>query len=271
MKTERNGFFLLTTILMLLFFGACRKDKNNLPVDFELKFSINDEDILGGAITIDEIGISLNSIDIRGIREQGDDVFLTRSFPQGKNFILKTSLNSNSEHLDIPEGIYNPLLFSLKYKKDEEEKDLIEDINEWLEDVKDEDEDLEGLQEDLGDIIEDYLEDITPCIFVKGKFMHNNAIKNLVIVVNDPLIFQVFSKNVNNEQKLLLERGIPHEGNLKFDPSYWFEAITPSILNEAFIGKIEGEDYIFLSKYVNGELYKAIFNRMEESTVLRIN
>jgi hypothetical protein len=57
--------------------------------------------------------------------------------------------------------------------------------------------DLAVLQEDLGDIIEDYLEEITPCIIVKGKFTYNGSTKDIVIVVNDPLTFQILGKNRN--------------------------------------------------------------------------
>ncbi len=32
-------------------------------------------------------------------------------------------------------------------------------------------------KEDLGEIIEDYLEDIDPCILVKGKFVSNQTTK----------------------------------------------------------------------------------------------
>jgi hypothetical protein len=258
--------------LMLLFslFGGCEKEYHTLPVEFRLDFTIKSDAILGGSVTIDEVGLGLNSIDIRGYRNQGDDVFLTRNFNQGKNFIIKPASVNISEKFDIPQGSYNPIAFSMVFQPDEDEHDLIDDILDWLEDFEEE-EDLEDLQEDLGDIIEDYLEDISPCIMVKGKFTHNNRTKHIVIVVNDPLSFQILGKNRNGGSEVVLDRNIVNAGNLQLDPSYWFSVITPSMLDNAFIGLIDDDEYIFLSKYINSQIYGAIFNRMEESTILTIN
>jgi hypothetical protein len=270
MKSRYNKWTVLPYMLLFILIGGCEKEDYTLPVEFTLNFTIKNEAILGGSITIDEIGLGLNSIDIRGYREQGDDVFLTRNFDQGKNFIVKPTSNNITEKFDIPQGTYNPITFSLIFKPDPDESGLIDDILDWLADVEEED-DLEGLQEDLGDIIEDYLEDITPCIIMKGKFTHNSITKHLLIVVNDPLTFQVLGKNRNEGSEVILDKNIVNVGNLQVNPSYWFSVITPAMLNGAFIGLVDDEEYIFLSKYVNSQIYSAVFNRMEESTVLTIN
>ncbi len=269
MKSLFKGSVVIFMLLFILIVG-CEKEDFTLPVEFKLNFMIKNDAILGGALTIDEIGLGLNSIDIRGYREQGDDVFLTRNFDNGKNFIIKPASANITERLDIPQGTYNPVSFSLIFKPDAEESDLIEDILDWLEDFE-EDDDLEELQEDLGDIIEDYLEDITPCIFVKGKFTHNGNTKRIVMVINDPLSFQILGKNRNGGSEIILDRNVNNYGNLQINPSYWFSVFTPSLLNGAFIGLIDDEEYIFLSKHINSQIYKAVFNRIEESTILIIN
>jgi hypothetical protein len=43
------------------------------------------------------------------------------------------------------------------------------------------------------------------------------------------------------------------------------------MLNGAFTGVIDDTKYIFLSKYINSHIYNAVFNRIEESTSLKIN
>ena len=270
MKSQYNKWSAIPLMLLFILIGGCEKEDYTLPVEFKLNFTIKNEAILGGSITIDEIGLGLNSIDIRGYREQGDDVFLTRDFEQGKFFLIKPTLPSVTEKFDIPQGVYNPISFSCNFQTDDEESELIVDLLDWLEDFE-EDDDLQGLQEDLGYIIEDYLEDITPCIIVKGKFTYNVSTKHIVIVVNDPLIFQILVKNRNGGLEVFLDKNIVNTGNLQINPSYWFSVITPSMLNDAFIGLIDDEEYIFLSKYVNSQIYGAIFNRMEESTILTIN
>lgn len=270
MKSHYIGRSVTTYLLLISLMGGCKKEDFTLPVEFELNFTIKNEAILGGTITIDEIGLGLNSIDIRGYREQGDDVFLTRNFDKGKNFIIKPASTNSTEELDLPQGTYNPISFSMIFKPDAAESEIIEDIMEWLEDVEEED-DLEELQEDLGDIIEQYNENITPCIFVKGKFTYNGSTKHIIFVVNDPLTFQLFGKNRNGESEITLDGEITNSGNLQINPSYWFSVITPSMLNNAFIGLIDDEEYIFLSKHINSQIYGAIYNRIEQSTILTIN
>jgi len=269
-STFYNTVSVLFFILLITLFDGCEKEDYTLPVEFRLNFMIKDEPILDGSMTIHEIGLSLNSIDIRGYREQGEDVFSTRRFDQGKFFEIKPTSRNVTEKFDIPHGIYNPISFSYNFQPDNEEDDLIEDISEWQEDLEDDD-DLEDLQEELGDIIEDYLEDINPCIFVEGKFTNNHKSKHIVLVVNDPLTFEILGENKNGGSEVILDKEHVNTGNLQFNPSYWFSVITPEMLNDAFIGVIDGEEYIFLSKHVNRQVYASVFNRMEESTILTIN
>jgi hypothetical protein len=254
--------------LLIVLLGGCEKEDYTLPVKFNLSFTIKDEPMLGGSLTIDEIGLGLNSISILGYREQGSDVFLTRKFDDGKFFVVKPIPSNAYEKLDIPQGVYNPISFSYNFQPDDD--DLIDDILDWLEDF-DEGDDLQELQEDLGDIIEDYLEDIKPCIIIKGKFTNSGKTKHIVMVVNDPLTFKILGDNRNGGAEVVLDRGITNTGNLQFNPSYWFSIITPEMLNNAVVGVIDGEEYILLSKHLNSQIYTAIFNRIEVSTTLTIN
>ena len=277
MKSQYYKCSVVSFLLLFFLVGGCEKEDYTLPVEFKLDFTIKNEDILGGSVTIDEIGLGLNSIDIRGYREQGEDVFFTRDFDNGKNFIIKPSSVSITERFDIPQGTYNPISFSFTFKPDAKEGDIMDDVLDWIEDFNndddddDDDDDLEELQEDLGYIIEDYLEDITPCIMVKGKFTYKGSTKRIVMVVNDPLSFQILGKNKNGGSEIVLDKDMMNHGKLQINPSYWFSVFTTSMLNNAFVGLIDEKEYIFLSKHVNSQIYGTIFNRIQESTTLIIN
>ena len=271
MKSKSTWIEVIFISLFILTCG-CQKEDYTLPVDFRLKFSIKDKPVMSDMLTIDNISLGLKSIDIHGYREIGGDVFLTRSFNPRDIYVIRPNTSNETIQLDIPQGVYNPISFSLVYQPDANETELSEDIEEWLQDVEvGGDDDLEELQEDLGDIIKDYLEDIEPCILVKGKFISNLTTKQVILAVNDPLTFQILSKNRNGESEVILDKDIENNGNLNFDPSYWFSVITPEMLNGAFIGVIDETNYIFLSKYINTQIYNAVFNRIEESTSLTIN
>ena len=263
-------------ISLFLLTGGCQKEDYTLPVDFRMNFSVSETPVMQGALTIDNITLSLKSIDIHGYRETGGDVFLTRDFNSGNKIEISPGSSGKTIQFDIPQGVYNPIMFSLVYQPDGNEIDLIDDIEEWYEEFEeedddDDDDDLDELQEELGEIIEDYLENIEPCIMVKAKFVNNSTTKYVILAVNDPLTFKIISKNINGQAEVILDRNNTNNGNLIFDPSYWFSIITPKILNDAFIGVIDGKKYIFLNKYVNSKIYNSIYNRMEESTSLIIN
>ncbi|MDY0343258.1 MAG: hypothetical protein RBR28_06775 [Lentimicrobium sp.] len=257
-------------MLLTLLIGGCQKEDHTLPATFNLNFTIKDTPILGGSVVIDEIDLGLNSINISGYREEGGDVFLTRNFDKGKIFVIIPLFSNTNEVLDIPQGVYNPLSFSYTFQPDAEEEDLIEDMHEWVKDLE-EGEDLEELQDDLGDIIEDYLEDVNPCIMVRGRFTNNGKTKHIIMVVNDPLIFKILGNNKNGGPEVVLDKESVNTGNLQFNPSYWFSVITPEMLNTAFVGVIDNEEYILLNKYINTQVYTSIFNRIEQSTTLTIN
>lgn len=251
--------------------AGCGKEDFTLPVDFQLQFSMAEDPIMDGAVTIDYVHLHLKSIDIHGYRELGEDVFLTRRINEDHRITIQTSTPQDRMQFDIPQGVYNPLSFSFVFRPDEEESSIVDDIESWLEDVEDEEEDLDDLQEDLGDIIEEYLDDLQPCMIIQGKYNHNQLVRKLVIVINDPLNFQVISQNKNEEQIVALDKDIVNRGRLYLDPSYWFSVITTEMLKGAFSGHLDDEQYIFLNKYVNSQLYTTIFNRIEESTTLVIN
>jgi hypothetical protein len=269
---KRTVSWKMVVIMVLMVTTAgCGKEDFTLPVEFQLQFSMVENPIMNGAVTIEYVQLHLKSIDIRGYRELGEDVFLTRKIDEGPSITIETSTPKERMQFDIPQGIYNPLTFSFAFRPDDEESSLVEDVGSWLEDVEEGEDDLDDLQEDLGDIIEDYLDDLQPCMIIKGKYSHNQLVRNLVIVINDPLTFQVISKNKNEEQMVALDKDIVNRATLYLDPSYWFSVVTTEMLNGTFHGILDDEPYIFLNKYVNSQLYTTIFNRIEESTTLVIN
>jgi hypothetical protein len=267
----KNIKIIIALILLLANAWGCEKLSYTLPADFRLDMSISNKQAMGSTLTVDLIQIRLNSIDIQGYRETGSNVFLSRSFGKGKTFTIKADTDNETISFDIPQGVYNPLSFSMIFQHDDDEDDLIEDIEEWYEDVLEGDDDPEELQEELGSIIEDYLDDISPAVLVKGSYRSQTVSARLILLVNDPMTFRILLKNRNGGEEVILEKDRKNAGELILDPSYWFSVITPEMMNAAFRGKEDGVTYIFLSKYVNSHIYNAVFNRMEESTSIIVN
>lgn len=268
-KINQKIKYILLPLLLLA--GGCTKEEHTLPVNFNLQFVVDDKPVMDGLLTVENIIVNLNSIEIEGRRTVGEDVFLNREFDNGHHLELKMNSPSESIDLNLPQGVYNRLSFLLNFKEDMEEEGHIEELQEWLEDVEEGGYEVEELQEDLGDILEDYLEEIQPSIMLKAKYQRNEIHYHVLFVVNDPLRITVLSKNSSGNKEITLQKDILNTGKLVFDPSYWFSLISPSMLESAFQGVTDNEKYIFIHKKVNPQLFTVIYNRLEESTILFVN
>lgn len=256
--------------LLFLTFWGCDKEEHTRPVDFNLYFEVDEKPVMDGNLTIESILISLVSIDIEGQREVGEDVFLTRKFDEREIIGFTIADRGNIISFNLPQGIYNPLSFMLNLTPDSEEEDIYEDFDEWHRDIEEGSESIEDLEEDLGDIIEDYLDDVRPCILVKAKYERNDIFFNVIFAFNDPVMIRIRARNAEGGTEVSLSKDRLNEGVIVLDPSYWFSAVSPLMLESAFPGTLDEEKYIFLHKEVNFELFTSIYNRFEESAVMFI-
>ncbi|MFW5793681.1 MAG: hypothetical protein ACOCWC_05305 [Bacteroidota bacterium] len=264
---------LLVFLLLVAMLACDDKEDYTLPADLRMQFELDDQAVLNGALSVEYLSINIASIDIEGYREVGEDIFFTRNFSEGKKFILNYASVPDNETLsfDVPQGIYNPFFFSLNFIADEDQEDFIEDIEEWYQNIEEDEMSLEELQEELGDIIEDYLEDVESNFMLKGQYVRNQEQYNFIFVINDLNVFKIRAKNKNGDPEIALKKDIINKGRMVFNPSYWFSAISPAMIDDAHIGTIDGEKYIFLHKHINSQIYTTVFNRIEESVNLIIN
>lgn len=272
MEIQNKSFNHFVLFFIVLFVAGCEKEDYTLPVDLRMHFSITEAPVINGLISIETIAINLNSIDISGYREMGDDIFFKREFDDSRQFLLKVPEVSETLLFQIPQGVYNPLFFSLNFSPaDEDEDDLIEDIESWREDVEEDDDDFQDLQEELGDIIEDYFDDTEPCFLLSGTYRNNEEVYHLYLAINDPLIFKVKAVNNDGNQEVVLDKNVINKARLVMNPAYWFSVISPSTMNKASVGILENRKYIFIHKHLNEDIYTSVVNRIEESTEVIIN
>jgi hypothetical protein len=214
-------------IILLIMTSGCEKDEYTLPVDFELKFRIADTPVMDGRLIVRSIALNLGSIEIEGRRAAGEDVFMTRKFDDSRFIIVRPHFTSETIDFNIPQGIYDRLSFQLKFQPDPEEEDLYDDFQEWLGDMEEGEEEIDDLREDLGDIIEDFLEDVSPCLIMHAEYFKNDESYNVVFVINDPLSLNIIAANAFGEREVILDRNIVNRGEIVFDPSIWFSIVQP--------------------------------------------
>ena len=268
---QKSIVFMRQVILLLSILTiSCEKEDYTLPVNVSMQFGIDETPVVNGLLKIESVAISLSSIDIVGYREIGEDVFFTRNFNEGKYLVTDQKNYSEMLYFDLPQGVYNPLIFNLRLLADEDEKDLLEDIAEWQEDLMNED-DMDELWEELGEIIEDYMEDVFPSLLIKGQYLRKSEVCQFLFLINDPIYLKVFAQNRNDGNEVLLSKNLDNKGRIIFNPEYWYSVVSPVILDAAYYGVIDDKKYLFINKYINTQIYTAIFNRIEESTFLLLN
>ena len=258
-------------IIMLLTSGCEDQAEFTLPSDFELKFRIADTPVMDGKLIVRSIALNLGSIEIEGRRAVGEDVFMTRKYDDPRVIIIRPHFTTEAMDFNIPQGIYDRLLFQLKFQPDPEEEDLYDDFEDWLEDMEEGELEIDDLREDLGDIIEDYLEDVSPCLIMHAEYFKNNELYNVVFVINDPLSLNLVATNIFGEREVILDKKIINRGEIVFDPSIWFSVVQSPVLESSFYGVIDGDKYIFLHKRVNPLLFTTIYNRLDGSATFLIN
>jgi hypothetical protein len=263
--------FLITLILIQLTGCMAEKYETTLPTDFQMYFTISEVPVMDGKLTIKSIVLNLNSIEIEGRRAAGEDVFMTRKFDDPRFIIIRPHVTSEVIDFNIPQGIYDRLSFQLNFRPDQEEENFYDDFEEWLEDMDEGEIEIDDLREDLGDIIEDYLEDVTPCLVMHAEYYKNNELYNVFFVINDPLSLNLLATNAFGERDVILDRKIINRGEIIFDPSIWFSIVQPPVLESSFHGVIDEDKYIFLHKKVNPLLFTTIYNRLDGSVILVIN
>jgi hypothetical protein len=264
----------LVFILFLVIMSSCDEENLSLPTPIELTFITEPLEALKDNLIVDRVEINLSRLEIEGLRDAGGNVFLERQLTQEDGYINLRSQINHKISIDIPQGFYNSLNFRLNFQRDEEEREEItEELTEWLEEEDDQDEDdeddKEEREEDLGDIIEEYLEDINPAFLFTATASRNGTTFNIIMPLNDPIIFDVPFINNNGERNISLIKGQRQEFELVFNPDYWFSITSFDALNNAQKGIIEDKEYVFLHKQVNSALYSLVIGRIEESTVVR--
>jgi hypothetical protein len=256
-------------VLLLILTAGCAVDKyeSTIPADLHIQFKIDKTPVMEGSLTVKSIAITLNSIEIDGKRTEGEDIYMTRKFDQPRQI----KVNDNEIlNFNIPQGIYDRLAFNLKFAADLKENEFNDDFKKWINDM-DGGEDLEVLQERLGAIIENFLDEVTPCVLMHAEYQSNQQLFNVYFVINDPLSLSLNALNRFGNREVIIDKNIINRGEIILNPSNWFSLTQPSVIENAIYGVIDGEKYIFLHKKVNPLLFATIYNQFRDSATLIFN
>ncbi|MGC9342258.1 MAG: hypothetical protein ACP5E3_06135, partial [Bacteroidales bacterium] len=149
---------ILIIILIVSFsFSSCQKEDITSPADASLRFTMENNDPMGGNLTISEASFKVSELRFIGQRNVGEDIDFKRTFDSFVEFDLLNSPD-NSIAFNVPIGLYEQ--FDLRINIVEGSGDFIrfdEEFSDWLEEIEDERED--NSDDDGDDNVDDNVDD----------------------------------------------------------------------------------------------------------------
>ena len=226
-----------TLFLLAGVFSSCQDDEEfKIPTDVGFQMDINRNTSTNGRLKFSHGHISLAAFAFDGKREEGGDVYFTKSYNQGLRIDFDPKQAVDAFKFQIPQGNYTRI---------EVELDTYDDL-------------------------------IGKALTMSGTYLNSSGIQYPIFVeVSSSLEFDIISKDQAGNSQIILKAGTPATAVIKLDPVKWFATVPLSYLDNAVLkveeGESEGEvetgsSYILISEDSNINIYNIIINRIEQST-----
>jgi hypothetical protein len=219
----------LTVIIILslpMFFFSCEKDTWKEPADVDFVLDINRSTGLGGKLYFNKATIILGNFIFDGDRVQGDDVYFSNTYPSGLSVPCDPSINIPDLNFDIPQGTFTRITISFTTTPALGENQIV----------------VEGVYSNSMAGI-DYP--------IRFEFKASQT-------------FSITSQNANGNSEIILEKDRQSTPCITFDPVYWFQPISQSMLNSADLFDVNGVPTILVCDSCNLTIYSIVANRIGE-------
>lgn len=247
MKRILKLTLLCTVLLMQMVLLSCEKDELTEPATVECQFSVETESAMNGLLTIERFDLNLSRLDISGRRTNENDMFFSRGFDAQTGHFQLSDAGIGSTTLQIPQGVYETLVFYLT---------VVEEEYEFEHDADDEDETA-----DLGE----YIQKAKPGILLVGRYSSGSKEFPVIISMNEDVRRLALDAHQDGTSTITLKKGAPSLARISFDPAYWFTSITPDMLESATTYPLDGEEAVFIGSDYNGHIYDQIAGRIQGS------
>ncbi|MCF6365319.1 MAG: hypothetical protein L3J35_03870 [Bacteroidales bacterium] len=205
---------------------SCKKDLK-LPTDVGFTYDINRNKSADGNLIFTGGTIILAAFDFEGEREQGDDVYFSKSFPGGLSIPFSPENIIPELDFDIPQGVYNRIDISFE------------------------------TFDDLGD----------NNIVVNGIYTNSeNAETPIIFEFKSSEYFSITAEDYTRNSQIILNEDRPVSTEIKLDPIHWFQIISETLFNNAVLVEVDGVMTILINESVNDSMFDLIVDRIDEST-----
>lgn len=206
------------------FLISCKKDKWEEPTNVYFVLGINKSSGLNGKLKFSEGYIKLNNFTFDGTREQSNNVFFSNSFTNGLQINFDES-KVNELSYEVPQGTYNRINISFS---------------------------TYGINDSIH-------------LVLRGQYENNSGhIQPVYFAYKAQISFSLYAKLNSGSSEIILKKDEPKTATIIFDPIYWFEPVTQSLLNNAHLVNMNENQTIVIDNANNPEIYTIISSRISQ-------
>jgi len=221
----KKNVSILIIIFLILSTPSC-KNEWKLPTDVGFKIDINRETSSDGRFVFTDGEIIIETFEFDGEREQGDDVYFSKSFEQGLKIPFSSSNIVKELDFDIPQGTYSKIVISF------ETFDELNDTN----------------------------------IIVNGFYTNSNNEKIPIRFEFTPSEeFEIVAIDYSGSNQIILNKDHPVKAKIEINPAHWFQVVSSSSLDDADLVDINGTPTILINDDENDDIFDLIIDRLDES------
>ncbi len=224
----KKHYISLLIIALAVFFSFCKKkqeDKWKMPSSVKFTMDINRESAMGGNLAFTGGNIILNYFSFDGKRDQGGDVYFDNS--SAINYSFDSNATIPEWNFDIPQGSYSQIKIMYKTGGSQNDKQIV--------------------------VTGTYTNSTNSTVYpVRFEFQANQT-------------FLIFAKAASGNSQIVLDKDVEAIAKIEMDPVYWFQVITPAMMDNANITNLNGTPTLLINKNTNNNINNAMQSRVHDN------
>lgn len=223
--------FIIIIALAIILTVFCKKeDPWKMPTDVKFKMDITRSAGLSNNLSWTSGNIVLADFTFDGRREQGGDVYFTKTYSTGLNVIFDAANPVTAWSFEIPQGNYTRIDISYKTFGNSSDNRIV----------------------------------------VEGAYKNsvNNNTYPVRFEFQSDVSYKIVAKTSTGGGQIVLNKDVASVATIKMDPVYWFQTVTKSMLDNAALETINGTPTILINGNKNNkDIYITIMDRIDDDVI----
>lgn len=109
-------------------------------------------------------------------------------------------------------------------------------------------------------------------IELEGKYTNDEGeVYPVRLEIKDDQYYSLVAHDGTGSNVIILDKDIPSNTTILLDPSYWFQTVSDSLLEEAEVSDDSGTPTILINEDENEEIFHIVQYRMDDATEVTFN